>query len=66
MKWPDECRPSSIACRLDHDAFRSGRPKSIVIESKKLRRGMQAENGTLFLVPLYSAARLIRRAKVAV
>ncbi|PII39518.1 hypothetical protein T190_03740 [Sinorhizobium meliloti CCBAU 01290] len=27
---------------------------------------MQAENGTLFLVPLYSGARLIRRAKIAV
>ncbi len=33
---------------LDHDVFRSVRPKNIVIDSKKLRRGMRAENGTHF------------------
>ncbi|ASJ62771.1 hypothetical protein GOA59_15360 [Sinorhizobium meliloti] len=34
---------------LDHDALRSGRPESMnVIDSKKLRRGMRAENRTHF------------------
>ncbi|MQW14825.1 hypothetical protein GHK51_32235 [Sinorhizobium meliloti] len=33
---------------LDHDVFRSVRPKNIVIDSKKLRGGMRAENGTHF------------------
>ncbi|MDW9549731.1 hypothetical protein GOB49_12605 [Sinorhizobium meliloti] len=38
---------------LDHNDSRSGRPKNInVIDSKKLRRGMRAENRTLFLIPL--------------
>jgi hypothetical protein len=34
---------------LDHDVFRSGRPKNMnVIDSKKLRRRMRAENRTHF------------------
>ncbi|MQX23174.1 hypothetical protein GHJ84_19815 [Sinorhizobium meliloti] len=42
-------RAADLSRRLNHDVFRSGRPKNMsVIDSKKLRRGMRAENRTHF------------------
>ncbi|MQW45129.1 hypothetical protein GHK68_23460 [Sinorhizobium meliloti] len=44
-------RPEGVESQqaLDHDIFRSGRPENMnVIDSKKLRPGMRAENRTHF------------------
>ncbi|MDW9386674.1 hypothetical protein GOA99_18650 [Sinorhizobium meliloti] len=43
----------AVICPLDHDVFRSGRPKNMnVIDSNSLERDAGGKPHTLFLIPL--------------
>jgi hypothetical protein len=53
MTEEEKLQTSDRSPALDHDVFRSGRPKNMnVIDSKKLERDAGGKPHTLFLIPL--------------